>query len=442
MDLPRVLIFGQPFNYRYGGGITLSNLFHGWSKDRIAVAANAHMMYSLSTDICDEYYQLGSSEYEWYFPFNYLQRQFKSGRLHFEQAREPSGKKRKKGIRYLIVNKFFYPFLEFVGLFHVLTRIRMSEGFKRWLSDFNPEVLYIQVSTREALLFASKLIDYLKIPSVIHVMDDWPETISSRGLLKAYWSNKIDKEFKILLTKIDLCLSISESMSEEYLKRYGRKFLPFHNPIDTTMYKKPELNDELSVKRLKMLYLGRIGVANKHTISRFSRSLSKLSIERGNIELDIYSSDIDTPEAKRLNSLHGVNLYPAVSHEEVPGLLSRYDLLFLPLDFTKSGLKYAQYSIPTKSSEYMASGVPILACAPAQTAISKFLQKHNCGHCLTELEPDKIEDAIQLLADDAEYRRLLSSNATTVAFVKFDARKVRSEFQSLISNLAKKLFNT
>jgi glycosyltransferase involved in cell wall biosynthesis len=89
----------------------------------------------------------------------------------------------------------------------------------------------------------------------------------------------------------------------------------------------------------------------------------------------------------------------------------------------------------------MASGVPILACAPAQTAISEFLLKHNCGHCLTELEPKKIEEAIQVLANNVEYRSLLSSNAINVAFEKFDAKKVRAEFQALISNPVKKTIN-
>lgn len=36
LDYPRVLIVGQAFNLSAGGGITLSNLFAGWPKDRMA----------------------------------------------------------------------------------------------------------------------------------------------------------------------------------------------------------------------------------------------------------------------------------------------------------------------------------------------------------------------------------------------------------------------
>lgn len=76
MSLPKVLIFGQPFNNTHGGGITLSNLFKGWEKDKIAVAATGHLMYNVTTDVCDIYYQLGNKEFKWRFPFNLIQRNF------------------------------------------------------------------------------------------------------------------------------------------------------------------------------------------------------------------------------------------------------------------------------------------------------------------------------------------------------------------------------
>jgi len=50
---PKVLIFGAPFNNFSGGGITLSNLFRGWPKDRIAVTSTGHVLQDVSTDVCD-----------------------------------------------------------------------------------------------------------------------------------------------------------------------------------------------------------------------------------------------------------------------------------------------------------------------------------------------------------------------------------------------------
>ncbi|HQK70490.1 MAG TPA: glycosyltransferase [Bacteroidales bacterium] len=441
MKLPKVLIFGQAFNNKYGGGITLSNLFKGWSEDRIAVAATGHIMYSITTDICRDYYQLGENEFKWKFPFNLIQRQYKSGPMIFNTEQEGGNKNRKKNIlRHIIVNQVFYPILKQAGLFHGLTRIRMSSEFQAWLSRFKPEILYLQVTTRDSIVFASELIDHLKIPSVIHIMDDWPSTISNEGLFKKYWTRKIDKEFKLLLTKINLYFSISNSMSVEYLKRYNKQFKAFHNPIDTSKYKISKNVFKPLGHKVRILYTGRIGVANKNTIKHFANFISKNPLNRRIIEFDIYTSNVDSPLAKKLNRLNSVKVIPAVKYDEVPDLFSRYDILLLPLDFTSQGQKYAQFSIPTKASEYMASGIPILVYAPGQTAISQFVSKYNCGHCVTELDFLKLEEALELMINDVEYRSVLSRNAIETAFDLFDSRKVRKEFELQLINLSNFVF--
>ena len=45
MSLPKVLIINQPFNNNTGGGITLSNLFCSWGRDKLAVACSGYLAY-------------------------------------------------------------------------------------------------------------------------------------------------------------------------------------------------------------------------------------------------------------------------------------------------------------------------------------------------------------------------------------------------------------
>ena len=181
--------------------------------------------------------------------------------------------------------------------------------------------------------------------------------------------------------------------------------------------------------------MGRIGIANKATIIHFAEIVSGLRIDQKAIEFDIYTSDIDSPISEKLDRMKSVKVNPAVKHEDVPNLLFKYDLLLLPLDFTQTGLTYARYSIPTKASEYMASGIPILVYAPRQTAISQFCTNNNCGHCVTELDPEKLKEAIQLLINNEDYSKRLGNNAVNIAFKHFDGNKVRQEFQESLSRL-------
>ena len=47
---------------------------------------------------------------------------------------------------------------------------------------------------------------------------------------------KIDKDFRELLNKATVLLSISDYMAQEYENRYGKKFITFHNPIHFYFY--------------------------------------------------------------------------------------------------------------------------------------------------------------------------------------------------------------
>ena len=436
MSLPRVLIFGQPFNKRHGGGITLTNLFKGWDKDKIAVAATGHVMYGITTDVCDTYYQLGNNEFKWRFPFNYIQRNFPSGLIHFNIKGNNQNVPAKNGLRYYLVNRFFYPALEWSGLFHCVSRITLSASFKKWLFEYKPDILYLQVSSLDTIRFAQDLCDFLKIPSVIHMMDDWPSTISTSGPLKKYWRRKIDREFRLLLNKVRLHLSISDAMSEEYKKRYGIIFKAFHNPVDITQFNIRPKFQKTPDQSFRILYIGRIGTANKLTISKFAAQISKYRSDSLQVEFDIYSHEFDSPVLKLIKDLPKVNIKPAIDHERIPALLARYDLLLLPLDFTEDGLRFARFSIPTKASEYMLSGTPVLVYAPEETAVSKFFNENDCGYCLTSQDQEDVQKAIWFLIEDTDYREKIRSNAINLAKEKFDAEKVRKEFQSLLMELS------
>ena len=435
---PKILIIGQPFNNYSGGGITITNLFKGWPKERIAVASTWHALYRVSTEVCSLYYLLGIEEQRWRFPFNLLQRSFPSGLMSFNTHENISQLPYKANLRRTLVDALFYPLLRWLGLFHCLSEISLSQHFKEWVSEYQPDILYIQVTNREEVLFAIQLCDYLRIPTVIHNMDDWPSTISRKGLFKKYWRTKIDKEFRQLLDRIDLYLSISDAMTSEYLKRYNRVFKAFHNPIDISKYSQITNKPSKYDNTFRILYIGRIGLANKYSIYSFASAVSHQNIDQHKIEFDIFTYNTDSGEAIKISKFNNVRISPAIKHDMIPALLTNYDLLLLPLDFTEAGFRYAQYSIPTKASEYMISGIPILVYAPKETAISKFCTDNECGYCVTEQGKEKINDALKFLISNEEYRNKLSQNAVRLATELFDAEKVRKEFQQLLINMSKR----
>jgi len=432
MSLPKVLIFGQPFNRNSGGGITLSNLFEGWDKDKIDVANTGYLLNNLNTDICDSYYLLGNKEHTWTFPFNKFQRIFTSGALKINDDPGETKFSQKPGVRKKFIDHIFYPLLRYSGLFHSISSLKLSQEFCQWLNDFNPDVLYVQVSGREAILFAQKLHSFLKIPLIIHNMDDWPSTISTKGPFKRYWHRKIDREFKELLNKASLLMSISDDMASEYKNRYGKDFITFHNPIDIEFWKQYQRNDYDLNKPPAILYAGRIGIGIESSLELAAKAIQQVNEELGMSIKFILQTKKKLPWFNKYNCIiHR----PFVPYSDLPKKFSEADILILPYDFSQKSIKFIRYSMPTKLPEYMISGTPILIFAPEITAIVKYAQKFKWAKVVTEKKSSELSNAIKFLIQNKNARETIASNAKKIAEINHRSTLVTSRFRKIICSL-------
>ncbi|MBE0655883.1 MAG: glycosyltransferase, partial [Bacteroidales bacterium] len=327
----------------------------------------------------------------------------------------------------------FYPVLKWLGFFHSLAKIRITPGLKGWLADFNPEIVYLQVSTRDTILFAMELKEYLKVPSVIHIMDDWPSTVSKRGILNKYWDRIIDREFRKLLDGTDLFLSISEAMSSEYRKRYAKDFIAFHNPIDIQFWTQKSKTDHMVNKEhVKVLFSGRIGIGVAESLLDLGLVVESLNNAALNVKLYIQSPSNDKKILDRLRKLKSVVINPVAEYSELPAIFSNADILAITNDFDRESIDYLKYSMPTKASEYMISGTPILVYSHSETAVSRFFTANKCGYCISERNSDKLRDGLMLLIENEQYRQDISANAVMIAKELFDANTVRLKFQDLL----------
>lgn len=431
----KILIIGQPFNDITGGGITLSNLFQGWPKDKIAVAATGHFLYSATTDICDTYYQLGSEEHKWVFPFNLIQRNFNSGLKDFGQILSVTNIRHVSSWRYRIVNHFFYPLLQWLGLMHNTSKIILSKRFRNWLSEYQPNVLYIQVYNRETIRFASSLVSYLNVPSAIHFMDDWPSTICARGFLKKMWQKRINTDLQNLLDKVDIHLSISQAMAEEYEKRYKHTFLPFHNPVDLKMWMRFIKTDfKLDKNNVSILYCGRIGIGIAESLFEVAGAIDKLNAETGAVKLYIQTPTEEQAILNGLAKYRCVRINPVTEYETLPRIMSAADILLLANDFNEEGINYLKYSMPTKASEYMISGTPVFVYAPPSSAVFNVFNRNNCAYCLSSQDINDIIAALNYLIESEDYRKEISQNAVKYAREHFDSQKVCANFKHIFIN--------
>jgi glycosyltransferase involved in cell wall biosynthesis len=428
MNFPKVLIIGSYFNKKSGSGITMSNLFYGWDINNIAVASRE--INNPDYSVCNRIYQFGYLENNRRFPFTIYPwaEKVRSGEIVEGSISKDDlalyGNNNSK------IKNAYIKFLKFSNLIHYKHNLVISREFLLWVREFSPDIIYTQLSSLELIRFVSKLEIELKIPLAIHIMDDWPLAIKHKGLFKKYWFKVFDKEFRQLLSKTKILMSISESMSEEYEKRYGYNFIPFHNPIDLEQWNKYSKKNYETSNPFIILYTGRIGTGILNCFCDIVNAVDKLVKKGYSIEFHLQSTNYD-PILEELSAYNFVKIRPMVNYSDLPRVLAESDLLVLPNDFDEKSVSFLRYSMPTKASEYMISGTPVLLYSSSELAVTRHALKYKWASVVSEQNDEKLVTAILEIYSSMKLRMELGRTASEYAKSNFDSAKIRAQFRRI-----------
>ena len=434
MNLPKILIVNQPFNTLTGGGITLSNLFAGWKKENLAVVCHNYLLENVDLSICDNYYQLGYKEHTYSFPFSLFKKNHFSGRLEFNFAEvlNKTEVKPKSKFRVKVIVDYFFPVLKFLGLYNNISYLHISEELLKWLNDFNPDVIYAQATSREEIGLILLLKDLLKKPLIFHMMDDWPAMIAEKGLFKNKEKIKNEASFYHVMQASNVLMSISEQMSNVYKQRYGKNFIPFHNPIDIDFWQRYQRDNYKITTSPTILYAGRLGLGIDESLKLVAEAITQVNNDL-NFTITLVLQTKDKPGW--ISDFKNIEHRSFVLYDELPKSFSEADLLIIPYDFSPQSIQFFRYSMPTKATEYMISGTPIMIFAPAETAVVKYAEKYRIAAVVTDNNLDCLASAIKDLILNDVLRRELATNAVKLARENHSSEKVTQEFKNVICNL-------
>jgi len=223
-------------------------------------------------------------------------------------------------------------------------------------------------------------------------------------------------------------MSISDAMGEEYHKRYGREWVPFHNPIDVN-YWKPAIQKDYAIKdKFTILYAGRIGFGIESSITEIAAAVNEIAATHTNIIFEIQTGDTEALQ-KLVKLGENVKWAAPIAYSALPQKFSGVDLLLLPQDFDKKSVQFLKFSFPTKVSEYMISGTPILVYGDERTGLTKYAVKEAWGYVVTKQDKNALVKAITELYNDTVLRQQLATKAQDIAIEREDATIVRDNFR-------------
>lgn len=404
---PRVLVVsGYTFNQSSGGSITMSNLFRGWPKDRLAIVdADGG---ELDTDICVNRHRLVGP----------------TGR---SENPPPKGK-----LKHRLAKR--------LGLAGGVFPVKYSKALLDYVKAYKPEVIYTQASQLSYMWLAKKLLKLSGARLVYHVMDDFPKTTYTRGSFSIVPRMLLKKEMSELVRGAAGLMGISDGMCSEYKIRFSRDFHTFHNPVESEDWSPLAVLDRGLAnlkgveRRLAITYSGRIGLGARTSIIGLINAVQILNESGVDVCLNLYTGiPIQDEEVSKCADMHKdcVNVLEGPrSVEQLKAALQSSDLLVLPVDFDTESINFLKLSMPTKLPAYMMSGVPILVYGPSGVHSVDFVMKAGVGRVCTSKSPQDLAKVIKMhfgaKSDD------VALVARRYAEVNFIGSKVRDDFRQVM----------
>jgi 2-polyprenyl-3-methyl-5-hydroxy-6-metoxy-1,4-benzoquinol methylase len=300
------------------------------------------------------------------------------------------------------------------SLLQRITRLLLGDAsqptfpFKLWalhrkVKDFAPDVIYTTMGSyavHKIVLYLSKK---MRIPVVIHIMDDWIVAKNNYGLLSLLQGWLIRRTFADLLRVSSTRYVISEGMKLAYEQRYGYRFNVLGNVVEDTWINKGDIRESRDV--LSIGYVGSFtDISQREPIEDVVNAIAALNRSDGEckFKLSLFATPATYVYATKCFAGHAdveVGVAP-VDDIDFYNLLRGFDLLLLPSSFTGHSREYIKYSVPAKFYSYLAAGVVVLYYGDSASEQIRLASQNGLGLVVTDRSPSVIQEALRRFSKD------------------------------------------
>ena len=427
-EVPRVLLITPAaFNRITGGGITFTNLFRGWPKDRIATVHSDPVPQS--TEVCERYYRLTEAEIATWPILRPFRRAGSQG-PHGSVAGDGAGVRRAAVARLLLRTGKRWLFGD--GL---PESGRLSSQLEDWIAAFSPQLIYTTLGGNGMTDLVDQVRRRFGLPLVVHFMDDWQSAIYRGGLLSWVQRRKMHGLLRRNVEAASIAMGICDEMCRIYEDRFGIPFHSFQNPVDTRRWARPDSAGESAGSTVRVLYTGSVlEFAQRDSLATCCQAVADLRRQGLDVVLDIYSPAFQTTGMEHLFCVDdGIRIHEVISDDDrYFRTLAESDILLLPVNFDPASIAYIRLSMPTKVPSYLVSGTPVLVYGPAEVAQVRYAREAEWGHVVEGRGAEAVAVGLRVLIEDQALRQRLSGNARRLAAERHDVTAVRERFQAAL----------
>ncbi len=301
------------------------------------------------------------------------------------------------------------------GIIHEMFRgcadilpIKISSSMDKFITESKAEYVYTCGSSITSLRTARKISAKYNLPLVLHIMDNWEETLYTSSILSKPFSKILKYELKKANKYSSKSLAISKSLCDKFSDKYKTEYYPLMNTVDI-IKDKPLCFDR---DKLVFLYAGSLSINRFASLSEIAEGLHKALGNNYLFKLFVPSTQ-NTEDMRAIFNGYNVEFSDYIPRDELYKEYSKSDVLVIAESFDKNFCDFTKYSLSTKLPEYMAAGKPILAFLSEQLYSHKYLSESGAA----EVAADK-EQLVNKILRLSEFTHRVNLAEKGIAFVK------------------------
>jgi hypothetical protein len=272
-----------------------------------------------------------------------------------------------------------------------------------------------------------------RIPLLLWVHDDWVALTRSNSFLLKYIARSV---FGFAVRSASHVYAVSEPMARWLRSEFNVEAtiqLPAGElPRDVLA---PTSDGRPSVPGVVRIAFAGTCVAADETLkmlARVTRTNGGLPDGR-RLELHLY---MPRPADDPVWQHERIIFHSWMSQTALKAELRAATILFLPYNFSEADGFVPARSFPTKASDYMCSGTPMLVMAPEFSAIVRYARDNGFAEIVSEPREDLLVDAIWRLASDTHCQAALATRALEVFLANHEIGTQRQQVSLMIERLA------
>jgi glycosyltransferase involved in cell wall biosynthesis len=281
------------------------------------------------------------------------------------------------------------------ALFHLPKIVKRAAAFAE---ENGAELIWSVVQGQTMIKTTRPLAKRVDLPYVFQIWDPPTWWLRDNGFDR-FTAESVLKEYSAAIRESICCITASEAMNAEYLKRYApKRAVPVILGFDTASVQPAAKSPNSFV-----ITMSGQTYASQELLTLID-ALKRLGWSHNGkrIVLQLCGQYFGVLQNISFAAHANIEIRGWLSLDELLPELAAADMCYCPYWFDPMFREEASLSFPSKLSTYLKAAAPVLIHAPEYASPRKFIEEHDAGYVCGSLDGDVLAEMLRKIMDDPE----------------------------------------